>query len=203
VIAFDGNTMAVGSDASAQGIHLIQRQGKSWTVCNRIPAPAETVGSDPENPTQHFGFAISIDNGLLAVGTVRNPIDSAVHPGTAYLYRVGTDCTVRSLGRVTQDSFSPLKFAQRFGYSVSVSDELIAVGAPADLNVGVSSGAVYLFDVRDDGIRFRGSVRGSPYFDRQEFGAAVALSPQGLAVGAVGINAAQSAAHGAAFWIGF
>jgi len=196
-MTFDGSTMVVGTQ-SGQGVYLVQKQGQTWSVCRRIPPPPETVGPDPTQPTQRFGHAQSIDKGLLAISAVPLPISVSASPGIVYLYRVGDDCSAKNIGTIKATSLPQLGYAQGFGFSVSVSEPRIAIGAPADKNAGVVSGAVYVFEATSAQVRFRGSVRASPYYDGQQFGAAVALSSDRLAVTATGQNVTHGA-HGAAF----
>jgi len=97
-------------------------------------------------------------------------------PSTAYLIDLMTGQIIRTINSPTPVSTS------QFGFSVAISNDFIAIGAPFDDVPGVTdAGAVYVYDLRN------GSVikisNPDPHLSDQ-FGSAVAISAGVLAVGA-------------------
>ena len=89
-----------------------------------------------------FGFAVSVDRNLMAVGAPLED-DAVLDGGAVYVYDLSTGSPVF----VTR-LFSPSPAsADQFGVSVSVSGSRIAVGATRDDTGAANSGSVFVFDM--------------------------------------------------------
>lgn len=88
---------------------------------------------------QKTGNATAIDGGIFAVGA-RQDDDSGAASGSAYLFDSATG--VQLIKLIATDGAS----GDQFGFSISLSNGIVAVGAPYDDDRGVDSGGVYLFD---------------------------------------------------------
>ncbi len=155
-----------------------------------------------------FGGAVSLQGLRLAVGAVgdRGLNDDTNGAGAVYLFGFGSDTfeSPTQLGVIGRDYSGagnlglPLQGADQFGWSVSLDNDRLAVGATGDDGIDdttAETGAVYLFDVTLDvpsltGIIGRGYTGGAN-FDTTAFagagdalGSAVALDGTQLAVGA-------------------
>lgn len=87
-----------------------------------------------------FGYSVSISENTIVVGAFLND-DEGEDAGAAYVYQ-------RNAGKWTQRAQLTASDAQEdswFGYSVSISGDAIAVGAPLDSDGGRFSGSVYIF----------------------------------------------------------
>ena len=122
--------------------------------------------------TMGFGFSVSIDNNIVAAGaTLEDGID--FQTGAAHIFDATTGVELAKL--MANDG----EFQDLFGFSIAISNGIVAVGAPQDTENGILSGSAYLFDantgeqlhklIPNDGIKF------------QQFGFSIAIE-NGLAV---------------------
>jgi len=123
-----------------------------------------------------FGSAISIENGIVAVGAPRSNQNNTQDSGGVFLY----DASTGLLNNVLRPDFEFFG-GQRFGTAVSMSNGKIAVTAINDNDNTTSSGSVYLFDA-STGTRITkffptGTVSGDA------FGFSVAMNNNTIAVG--------------------
>ncbi len=149
--------------------------------------------------SDYFGTAVALDrDGRTLVagapgedsGMAGNPGDDSLQrAGAAYIFTYSADGG-RWEGRAYLKATPSSKQAM-FGYSVAVSDDgtVVAVGAPGE---GDSSGAAYLFSLRDGRWEPAGTLRPASGGEesRPRFGTSVAFSGDGaiLAVGAPGTD---------------
>ena len=146
-----------------------------------------------------FGSAVAIDGETLVVSApdedVPNtagedePSNAAADVGAVYVYaRVGTTWTLRATIKCPGDNGDPCDPGTRFGHSVDVHDDVIAVSAPgANSGLGAvlvfrGSGSSWLLEQQINGT---GSVSDSFGFD-------VAVRDDVLAVGAPNEGSADS-----------
>ena len=182
-LAIDGNTLAVAApfddDAGdeAGSVYLYERMdGSSWQFRQKA------IGSD-SGPYEFFGSSLSIGDGVLVAGAPGSDVQG-IDAGAAYVFERNTlgrwEETARLLGADVQGH-------DRFGYSVSVNADRIAVSARDDDSMGVNAGAVYVFERNGaGGWRQASKVLPPDREDRQYFGWSVSLRGDRLAVGAKG-----------------
>lgn len=96
--------------------------------------PADGAAGD------RFGFAISLDEDGLLAACAYHDDERGRDSGSVYLFDAATGAQVMKI--VPDDGLAD----DQFGRSVSIGGGLLAVGADTD-DLGVSSGAVYVFDV--------------------------------------------------------
>jgi uncharacterized repeat protein (TIGR01451 family) len=136
-------------------------------------APADLQSGD------QFGSSVSISNGWLAVGAPMG--DGKVQDsGVVYLFKLVESTWVQ---QVKLDATDAKKGAQ-FGFSVSLSDKTLVVGAPGDSDRGSSAGAAYVFEMEDTGWKQTAKLvvnDGRPF---DELGFAVVISGDTIVVGA-------------------
>ncbi len=88
-----------------------------------------------------FGISVSlgseVGNGVVAIGAMRDDGSE----GAVYIFDMlsGTE-----LMKIVPNGLTPFS---EFGFSMEIDGSTLAVGAPGDATVGVSSGAVYVFDL--------------------------------------------------------
>ncbi len=147
-VALQGNWLAAGAPYDADfgdrsgSAYLFSRTGTGatpWLQAKKIQA------IDPAKYDE-FGFAVSLDDGLLLVGA-RLDDDSGLRSGSAYLFgqnRDGAD----AWGLVEKLAPPMLDKYYEFGYSVSIRDHTIAIGARYDSETGKRFGACYIYRVK-------------------------------------------------------
>ena len=114
-VALDGGLLAVGAPGpAASEVHLFARNSEGWRREAVIASPAASSGT-------RFGTSVSLSSGTLAIGAWT---EIAEANGFVALYeRSGS-------GWEESQRLSSPEAGDRFGYSVSLDGELLAVGAP-------------------------------------------------------------------------
>ena len=126
-----------------------------------------------------FGFSVSISGNALVVGT-RLDDDAGTDSGSAYVYRFDGANWSEEAKLTASDGAA----FDGFGFSVSISDDVLIVGAHRDDDAGSNSGSAYVY--RFDGVgwneeaklTFSGAAGGD------EFGNSVSISGDTAVVGA-------------------
>jgi len=85
-----------------------------------------------------FGYAVSIDNGVVASGASSND-DNGDSSGSAYLFDASTGAQITKL--LPTDG----AFRDEFGRSIAIDNGTVAAGAYADNDNGGDSGSAYLY----------------------------------------------------------
>jgi hypothetical protein len=141
-VSISGDTAVIGAPgAEAENgftrgaAYVFVRQGTSWTQRARLTAAA---GSD----FAKFGSSVSVSSDTAVIGAIHHTGSAGGRQGAAHVFvRNGTTWTEQA--RLTA---SDAAASQEFGASVSVSGDLVAVGARGyDDLAGTDLGAVYLF----------------------------------------------------------
>ncbi|MEZ5942236.1 MAG: PQQ-binding-like beta-propeller repeat protein [Planctomycetaceae bacterium] len=169
-----GDTLFVGAGYAPVGESAIFAFDiESQTVRFTIPTPIQA------NEVT-FGTTIVTDNDLVVVAD-RYSTPLGRSGGAVYVY----DASNGELRFVLHPP-SPSRYAE-FGYSVAVSETMIAVGSPSDDTRGENSGAVFLFSTTDG--RLIDSIYPGAPSSTTEFGRSVAIQNRTLLVGEVAIAA--------------
>lgn len=192
-VAIDGNTAVVGAfgkdgiDVDRGSVYVYVRAGNDWSRQQTIAAPTNAVNAS-------FGRAVAIAGDTIAVGA---PFDDNTESGAGAVYiytRSGNVWTQRVKLGTTATS------GDRFGWSVALESGTLAVGVPTDDPSGANNGGRVLVFT---GSEATWSLQGAALFasdalDDDQFGVALALSGDTLAIGAEGVDSAQ-ADSGAAY----
>ncbi len=175
-VAMGGRRIAVGAlGAQTDGVrvgavYVFRRDGGTWIE------EAKLVADDPDD-LDFLGSAVAItsDGSRIVAGAVGDN-ENGFDAGAAYVFR--RDGTSWSLEAKLAGN-DTTAFDQ-FGFSVAVSGEECAIGAPYDED----QGATYLF--RFDGATWNevAKIEASDETVIDEFGYSVALDPRRLVVGA-------------------
>lgn len=216
VIAIDGSTLVVGApleDSGATGIggdqnnsnasnsgavYVFTRTGTTWTQQAYIKASNAGVGDE-------FGLSVAIDGDTLAVGAhledsngtgINNGAaeadDTAPDSGAVYVFtRTGVTWTQQAYIKASNTGGG-----DRFGFSVALSSDTLAVGAfdedsgatsvggDQNNNSAGGSGAVYVFTRSGSTWAQQAYVKAFNADAGDLFGISVALAGDTLAVGA-------------------
>jgi hypothetical protein len=140
-----------------------------------ILAPADGLKN------QFFGLSVAISGEVCVVGAPWDD-DRGRHSGSAYVFRWDGKYWHQEAKLLAHDGAAD----DRFGYSVEIEGDRIAVGARWDDDQGTNSGSVYLFE-RTDG-NWKRSIKLIPEGggEADEFGISLSFSGDRLAVGAFG-----------------
>ncbi|HWN70992.1 MAG TPA: cadherin-like beta sandwich domain-containing protein, partial [Haliangium sp.] len=222
-VALSGDTLAVGApeeDSGARGVggdpddssapssgavYVFRRTGTTWQ--QEAYLKASNTGS-----LDYFGASVALAGDTLVVGAPEEDSaaqgvggnqddDSALESGAVYVFR-------RDYTEWQQEAYlkaSNAGASDKFGHSVALLGDLLAVGAPSedsaaqgvggnqDDDSAPGSGAVYVFRREDTVWLQEAYVKASNTGAFDEFGKSVALTYSTLAVGA---NFEDSAAKG-------
>ena len=174
--------MAVGSPYHDQGGTVNAGSAYLYRVePNGTVTYLSKVTASDANASDKFGSSLSLSGHLLAVGAYDDDHAGGVDAGSAYLFQLEQNGSATEVGKVTA---SDANASDKFGSSLSLSGNLIAVGAemhdPNGLN---SAGAAYLFRLEQNGsVSFLDKVKDGPA--GAKLGFSLSLDEDLLAVGA-------------------
>ena len=186
-VAIAGDTIAVGADRDsdvqfqAGSAYVFQRAGASWTTMT------ETAKLTVASPTaiDRFGISVGVGDQAVVVGAWAEDA-GGTQAGAAYVFErpVSGWIDANPDAKLTA---SDAAAGDHFGWAVDMQDDVIAVGAPANLFDGSGLDAAYLFlepaagwaDATEDALLTQAAA---PVDD--EFGLALALGGGRLHVGA-------------------
>jgi len=140
-----GNSIAIDNGIVAVGA-IWENNNTTGTITGSAYLFDSTTGKqlfkirpDDVGRNDEFGISIALDNGILAVGSWGDN-DNGFDSGSAYLFDASTGEQLFKL--------LPSDGAENdgFGYSISINNGLVGIGAYGDDDNGESSGSVYLFD---------------------------------------------------------
>lgn len=182
-IAIDGDLALVGVPGAANGasgrVFAYQRTGGVWMIVREILHP---LAGATEAFSANFGAAVAIDGERAVIGAPNHGTGTTAGRGAAYVYDwSGTDWVHDAAALVRPDASPP-----RFGSSVAISGERIAVGAPGTAE-GVAVGAVVVYETpSSDGVSI--PAVSSVEAGDDLFGASVDLRGTTLVIGAPGVD---------------
>jgi hypothetical protein len=158
------------SAAALVGLGLLFSSASGAVVNEGLKVTVNDGSADDE-----FGYAIDMDNGIIAVGA-RNDDDNGNDSGSAYLINASTGALIAKL--LPNDGAE----GDQFGFSIAIQNGVVVVGAPGDEHNGIASGSAYIFDV-NTGAQLGKVVPNDPE-SGDEFGNSIALDDGTIAVGA-------------------
>jgi hypothetical protein len=195
-VALSGDTALIGAGsakigaASAQGAaYVFTRSGAAWSQ------QAKLVANDGVADDQ-FGWSVGLSGNTAIVGARLDDVNNNSNQGSAYVFvRNGTAWS-------QQQRLNNLDggLADAFGVSVSVSGDLIAVGADDyDLVGNQNQGAVYIFARNGATWSQQQKLRAADGAPGDYLGKAVALSGNTLVSGAYKADVNGNQDQGAAY----
>lgn len=143
-VYMSGDTAVAGAPfdddngSSSGSAYVFTRSGGTWVQQQKL-TPADGEAGD------RFGFSVSIDNDTVVIGAVTDD-DNGSDSGSAYVFtRSGGVWTQQQkLTPMLGTGFFPQAFDQ-FGVSVSVSGDLVLIGANGKDMFWGNQGAAYFF----------------------------------------------------------
>ncbi len=184
-VAISGATIAIGIPGNdtnglvnSGSVQVYTRTGSTWSFQTQLFAPDGIDGDQ-------FGYAVALSGDTAVGGAPYHNIGNAVDPGSAWAFsRIGSIWTGPTQPLQTQ---SPAEYDQA-GASVSISGNTAVVGAPSNPPgyPAAGAGSVTVYVRTGPGAPWVQQARltaSDPVISSQ-FGAAVAISGDTLAVGA-------------------
>jgi hypothetical protein len=141
-VSISGDTAVVGAyrdpcagfDAGAA--YVFVDQGSTWTLQQKL------IGDDTTDKDQ-FGYAVSIDQDRILIGSPGKTVQGLVAAGAGYQFsRVGTSWTQGAKAYSSVPQFNEI-----FGFAVALDSTSAAVGVPSDDENGLKSGSAYAFQL--------------------------------------------------------
>jgi uncharacterized protein (TIGR03437 family) len=190
--AIDGDTSVIGAPADDVGTAVDQgsafvfmRRGSTWTQTAQLFADDGAAGDA-------FGAAVSISGDYIVVGAHRKNINGVPNCGAAYVFARNGDVWIQQARLVLITDY--------FGYSVAISGDRVAIGAPvASINGRLSQGLVYLYTRFGSTWTPEGLLTAVDGATDDQFGSSVALAGDLLISGAPGVEVGPNSNQGAAY----
>ena len=111
----------------------------------------EKITAPDANASDRFGHSVSQSGNILAVGAYLAEKGGTTDAGAAYLFQLEANGSATYLTKVTAPDANA---SDVFGYSVSQSGNILAVGAhQADPGGASNAGAAYLYQLRSKWFR--------------------------------------------------
>ena len=160
---------------AAGAVYTFAESGGSYIPQQKINIPGGANGD-------RFGNSVAMEGNTLVAGALQyTPIVGQPSYGAAYAYEFNGSTWI-SQGRLVASDGAAF---DRFGYSVAVSNEVIAVGAREDdTAVGPDAGSGYIFTRTGSTWSEQQKLAPTDTFNGDRFGVSIALSFGNLVVGA-------------------
>ena len=190
-VAVEGDTVVVsayGDDDSGGGsgaAYVFTKPGTGWTSTGTAAKLTAFDGAGGDR----FGKSVAVDGDTVVVGAWTDD-DNGDQSGSAYLFTKPVSGGWATATETAKLTASEGDADDRFGTSVAVDGETVAVGAWVDDDDGLYSGSVYVFDKPGSGgwVTATETVKlmASDGAAGDWFGGSVSLDGDRLAVGATG-----------------
>ena len=191
-----GHSVSVYDDLVAVGAIYNDDGGSNsgsayvYEKVNGVWTETKLTASDASAGDQ-FGFSVSVYDDLVAVSAVLND-DGGYNSGSAYVYE-----KVNGVWTETKLTASDASAGDQFGFSVSVYDDLVAVGTRYNDDNGSNSGSAYVYE-KVNGVWTETKLTASDAAANDWFGYSVSVYDNLVAVGAV-LNDDNGSASGSAY----
>ena len=191
-VAISGDTAVVGAayvNLYRGSAYVFVRNGAMWSQQQQLTAVDGAV-------LDEFGWSVAISGDTVSVGAPFHDVGANVDQGSAYVF-VRSGVIWSQQQQLTAVDGAAL---DEFGFSLAISGDTIAAGAPYDdVAINADQGSAYVF-VRSAAVwDLQAHVAAADGAAGDRFGSAVAISGDTIAVGApydyVGANSGQGSAH--------
>jgi hypothetical protein len=198
-VAMSGSKVAIGASGddtpftSAGAVYVFADSGTSFVSEQKL-----TIGSGANG--DNFGNSVAIEGNTLVGGALQfTPVVGQPAFGAAYAYEFNGSTWV-SQGRLLASDGATV---DRFGYSVAVSNNVIAVGSREDDTIagGPDAGSAYIFTRSGSTWIEQQKLAPNDTFNGDRFGVSVALSFGNLVVGAAEKALSNPNGQGAVYYL--
>lgn len=139
-VSLDGTSAIVGSyldddmgDRSGSA-HVFRYNGTAWIEDVKLPISGASRGDQ-------CGWGVAIDGDRVAVGASRDEVGLFCDAGSAYTFRRKGTLWIEEV-RLSDENET---WANYFGTSVAIRDDVLAVGVPGDDDAGRNAGSVHFY----------------------------------------------------------
>ena len=177
-VAIEGDTLLVGAflangGASESGaVYVYDRTPSGWVESGVLQA------LDP-TPNKSFGFTVALAGDQALIGAP-NDGQGGIGAGAAYVFERTPSGWVQAAKLLPPDGV----ILAQMGYSVALSGDVALAGARQHAVLGLSAGAVYVFENGPGGWSGVQTLHGSDTKLGDNFGHSVAFAGEALVVGA-------------------
>ena len=179
VVSLDGDTLAVGMPLDDVGtvvdqgsVRVFVRSGSLWTLQATLTA-SDGLSADA------FGSSVSLSGDTLAVGVPLDDVGTVSNQGSVRIFvRSGTTWTAQQTLTASDGAAG-----DKFGSSVALDGDTLAVGVPSDSLAIIFQGSVRVFTRSGVSWTAQATLTASDGEFDDGFGSAVSLSGNTLAVG--------------------
>ncbi len=185
-VAIKGSTIAIGAygkNIFTGCVYIFeQKNDTTWEEVQRIDNPNN-------RHRDYFGSAIALNNKYLAIGAWGDDKKST-NAGAVYIYQKNGDEWIFQ----TKIYASDADYRDKFGYSLAMNDQILAVGAYSNDDINISSGTVYLYSLTNNfnEIKILRPADAGKYW---QFGRSIAISDNTIAIGSFGADNFIGAAY--------
>ena len=197
-LAVSGSKLVVGSPGAdipftaAGSVYVFVESGGAYIQQDKISIPSGANGDS-------FGFSVAIEGNTLIGGALQyTPIIGQPAFGAAYIYEFNGSAWV-SQGRIVASDGATV---DRFGYSVAVGNNVVAVGAREDDTTagGPDAGSAYIFTRSGATWTEQQKLVPTDPFNGDRFGVSVAMNLGNLVIGAAEKALTAPNGQGAAYY---
>ena len=203
-VSISGDVLVVG--ANGDNVSANNQQGSAY-VFERNMGGADNWGqvtkliASDGATLDLFGYSVSISGDVLVVGAVLDVVGANSYQGSAYIFERNIG-GVDNWGQVTKLTASDGTASGGFGVSVSLSGDVLVVGASDDVGANINQGSAYVFERNQGGADNWGQVTKLTTSDGAAwdyFGWSVSLSGDMLVVGTWGDDVSTNSDQGSAY----
>ena len=138
-VSISGDTAVIGAEGTESdpgAAYVYQRNGVNWSQVAELAASDGAAGD-------RFGASVAIDGDYIVVGAPADDNERGEGAGTVYVFLRGSESWSEQSRLIAQDG----SIDDYFGASVTISGDMVAVGAPDDDNTrGEDAGSIYIFE---------------------------------------------------------
>lgn len=172
-VALAGDQVLVGADGDDD---LFTDQGAVYVFDLQSGALIDKILAPDAEAQDRFGGRLAVDGDRALVSAWQKSVGSATSAGQVYLVDLPTRSVIQTLTASDPEGWD------YFGDSIALDGERAVVGAPRTEDLGVNSGAVYVFDLTSGQEMSKLLPTDGDSYD--QFGESVALTGELVLVGA-------------------
>ncbi len=173
VVGTPGYDTSTKTDLGAARVFWRQGVSSSWLRDDLL------LPSNQDQNFGKFGTSVSISGWTIAVG---EPGGGGQLSGSVYLFEYDGTSWVETQRLIDPDN----AISDRFGITVSLHGDTLAVGAPENDSAGLNTGRVWTYTRRNGTWFLEDTLNASQPEELAQFGRTVALAGNSLLVGALG-----------------
>ena len=185
-----GRSVSISADHIVVGAYLNDENGSAYvfkkpvTGWTDMTQTAKLIPSDIEF-YDNFGYSVSISGDYIVVGSILD-YEGGINSGSAYVFEKPVAGWI-NMTQTAKLTASDASSGDQFGKSVSISGDLIVVGASFDDDGGTNAGSAYVFEKPLTGwtnMTQTAKLNASDPSAFVDFGSSVSISSNYIVVGA-------------------